>query len=126
MTEIKTMEIPQDMREYVVKNIDQARAACKQLMDATAKVQDMMKALTPANPALAGLGEVTERAMRFTQQNLDANFSLAEELAKAKDLAEMLQIQNRHAQLLLHAYTLQAQELGSLVNGVLKKVKTAS
>ena len=126
MTEIKPMEIPQDMREYVIKNIDQARAACRQLMDAAAKVQEMMKALAPTNPALAGLGEVTERAMRFTQQNLDANFSLAQELAKAKDVAEMLQIQNRHAQLLMHAYTLQAQELGTLVNGALQKVKTGA
>ena len=123
--EIRPVEIPQDMREYVVKNIDQARAACRQLMDATAKVQEMMQALSPSHPALAGLGEVTERAMRFTQQNLDANFSLAQELAKAKDLAEMMQIQNRHVQLLLHAYTLQAQELGALVNGALQKVKTA-
>ena len=116
-------EIPQEMRELVTKNIDQARDACKQLLDAASKVQDMMKTLVPKNPALEGLGEVTDRAMRFTQQNLDAGFSLAHELAKAKDLTEMLQIQSRHAQLQMHAYALQAQELGTLVNVAVQKAK---
>ena len=50
--------------------------------------------------------------MRFTQQNLDASFAMANELTKAKDLKEALQIRSRHAQLQMHAYVLQAQEFG--------------
>ena len=61
--------------------------------------------------------------MNFTQQNLDAGFSLAQELAKAKDLTEVLQIQSRHAQLQMHAYSLQAQELGGLVTAAATKSK---
>ncbi len=123
MAENRQLEIPQDMRELVVRNIDQAREACKQLMDAASKAQDMMKSMSPANSALEGVSEVQDRAMRFTKQNLDAGFSLAQELASAKDLSEVLQIQSRHAQLQMHAYALQAQELGSLVNTALQKVK---
>jgi len=123
MAEGKQMEIPQEAREFVAQNIDQAREACKQLMDAAFKVQEMMKAMIPANPALEGLSEVTERATRFTQQNLDAGFSLAHELAKAKDLTEALQIQSRHAQLQVHSFALQAQELGTLVTAAVQKVK---
>ena len=119
----KKMEVPQEMRAIVTQNIDQAREACKQFIDATSKLQDMVKTMIPANPALEGLSEVTDRATRFTQQNLDAGFSLAHELAKAKDLSEVLQIQSRHAQLQMHAYALQAQELGTLVNMALQKVK---
>ncbi len=124
MAEAKQMQIPQEAREFVVKNIDQARDACRQLMDAATKVQDMMKTMLPENPALEGLSEVQERAMRFTQQNLDAGFSLAHELARAKDLTEMLQIQSRHAQLQMHAFALQAQELGTLVNVAVQKGKS--
>ena len=123
MAEGKQMEIPQETREFVAQNIDQAREACKQLMDAAFKVQEMMKTMIPANPALEGLSEVTERATRFTQQNLDAGFSLAHELAKAKDLTEALQIQSRHAQLQVHSFALQAQELGTLVTAAVQKVK---
>lgn len=121
MAEVRHIEIPHEMRESIATNIDQARTACKQLMDAASKVQEMMKTLLYANPALEGLGEVTERAMRFAQQNLDANFALAQELTKAKDLTELLQIQNRHAQLQMHAYALQAQELGALMNMALQR-----
>jgi hypothetical protein len=123
MTENKQTDIPQEMRELAVKNIDQARAAYSQLMDAAQKAQEMMKALIPSNPAVQGLNEAQERAMRITQQNLDANFALANELTKAKDLTEALQIQSRHAQLQMHAYALQAQELTGMVSEAAKKGK---
>ena len=126
MAEPKQTEIPQEMRELAVRNVDQARAACAQLMDTARKAQGMMKTIIPSNPVAQGLSEVQERAMKFTQQNLDASFSLAHELAKAKDLTEVLQIQSRHAQLQMHAYALQAQELGNLVNAASQKGKPGS
>jgi phasin len=123
MTDTKQTEIPKEMREFAVQSIDQARAAYTQFLDAARKAQDMVKTMIPANPVAEGLSEVQERAMKFTQQNLDASFSLAQELAKAKDLAEALQIQNRHAQLQMHAFTLQAQELSGLVTAAASKTK---
>ncbi len=123
MADAKQIQVPEELRAMIAQNIEQAREACRQLMDVTTKVQDMMKSMVPSNPAMNGLEDVTERAMRFTQQNLDAGFSLAQELAKAKDLTEVLQIQNRHAQLQMHAYALQAQELGALMNTALQKAK---
>jgi phasin len=123
MTYTKQMEIPKEMREFAVQSVDQARTACTQVMEAALKAQDMMKTMIPASPIAEGLTEVQERAMKFAQQNLDAGFSLAQELAKAKDLAEALQIQSRHAQLQMHAYTLQAQELGGLLTAAASKSK---
>jgi phasin len=114
MADTTLTEIPQEIRELAVHNVDQARAAFVQLMDAARKAQEMMKTIIPSNPLVQGLSEVQERAMRFTQQNLDASFSMTQELAKAADLTEALQIQSRHAQLQMHAYALQAQELGAL------------
>ncbi len=106
-------EIPQKMRELASNNIDQARAACTQLMDAARKAQETVKTMIPASPMLEGLNGVQERAMRFAEQNIDASFSLAKELSQAADLTEMLQIQSRHVQQQLHAYSAQAQELMS-------------
>lgn len=123
MAENKQPEIPQEMRDAAVQSIDQARAAYNQLMDAARKAQEMMKTIVPSNPMVAGLTEVQERAMRFTQQNLDASFALANELAAAMDLQEALQIQSRHAQSQMHAYVLQAQELGAMVNAAAQKAK---
>jgi hypothetical protein len=108
------IEIPQAMRDLAVKNIGVARAAYAQLMDSARKAQEMMIAAIPSNPVVQGLNEVQERAMRFTRQNVDAGFSLADELTKAANLAEMLQIQSRHAQLQMHAFVLQAQEFAGM------------
>jgi Phasin protein len=64
--------------------------------------------------------------MRFAEQNLDASFAMANELTKAKNLKEALQIQSRHTQLQMHAFALQAQELGSLMNEAVQKAKLGS
>jgi phasin len=108
-------EFPTQMRELAERNVEQVRAACGQFMDAARKAQDMIGTMLPENPLTAGMKQVQERTMRFTQQNMDAGFSLASELAKAKDFREIVEIQSRHAQLQMAAYTLQAQELGRLM-----------
>jgi phasin len=108
-------EFPTQMRELVERNVEQLRAACAQFMDAVRKAQDMMGTMVPDNPMTAGAKQVQERTMRFTQQNLDASFSLAGELAKAKDFTEILEIQSRHAQLQIVTYSTQAQEFGRLM-----------
>ncbi len=113
MTNSTQTAIPQAMRDIVAKNIDQARAGYNQLMDSAQKAQEMMTASIPSNPVLQGLIQAQERAMKFARQNVDAGFSLADELTNAATLPEMLQIQSRHAQLQLHAYALQAQELAT-------------
>jgi hypothetical protein len=59
-------------------------------------------------------------------ENLDASFALANELAGAMDLQEALQIQSRHAQSQMRAYTLQAQELGAMVTAAAEKAKPGS
>ena len=115
MARAPQFEFPAQMRELAERNVDQARAACGQFMDAASKAHDMIGAMVPENPLTAGMKQLQERTMRFTQQNMDASFSLATELAKAKDFKEMLEIQSRHAQLQMAAYSKQAQELGRLM-----------
>ncbi len=123
MTDNTQTAIPQAMREIAAKNIDQARAGCHQLLDSAQKAQEMMTALIPSNPALQGLIQAQERGMKFARQNVDAGFSLADELTKAATFPEMLQIQNRHAQLQIQAYALQAKEFATGVNGANQKAR---
>jgi phasin len=115
MARAPQFEFPTQMRELAERNVEQVRAACGQFMDAARKANDMIGTMLPDNPMTAGMRQVQERTMRFTQQNMDASFSLASELAKAKDFKEMLEVQSRHAQLQMVAYATQAQELGRLM-----------
>jgi phasin len=110
------LEFPAQMRELAERNVEQARTACGQFMDAARKAQDVISTMVPDNPITASVKQIQERTMQFTQQNMDASFSLASELAKAKDFQQMLEIQSRHAQLQMAAYSTQAKELGRLMS----------
>jgi len=125
MSENNQPEIPQAMRDLIVKNIDEARSAYGQLLDAARKAQEAIRAFVPP---VAGqvLNDVQEKALRFTRQNVDASFALASDLTKATDLAEVLHVQSKQAQEQMHAYALQAKELTDMVNGAAQKATSSS
>ena len=111
MAQPPTFEIPQQLRDLTEKNLEHARSAYGQFMDAMTQAMSMWTSATPANTMTAGFKVVQDRAVKFAKQNGDACFNLASELANAKDLTDVLSIQSRHAQTLFQAYALQAQEL---------------
>jgi len=126
----KQIEIPQATREAAAKNIEHARAEYNQLLDTARKAQEMVIANIPmnlpSNPALQGLNEAQERTMRLIRQNANASFSLANELTKATDLAEILRIQGRHAQLQMEAYALEAEKFAGSTNKAAQKLAVTS
>jgi phasin len=108
-------EVPEQIRELAEKNVAQARAAYGQFMDAMSQAMGMWTQAMPANEATSGFKVVQDRAIRFAKQNAEAGFTLATELANAKNIQDMLAIQSRYAQTQMQAYALQAQELGRLM-----------
>lgn len=108
-------EIPQQLRDMAEKNVEHARAAYGQFMDAMAQAMSMWASSAPGNPMTSGFKVVQDRAVKFAKQNADACFALASDLAAAKDVTDVLAIQSRHAQTQMQAYALQAQELGRLM-----------
>ena len=115
MAQPPTFEIPQQLRELTEKNLEHARNAYGQFMDAMTQAMGVWTNATPANAMTAGFKVVQDRAVKFAKQNGDACFNLATELATAKDLTDVLSIQSRHAQSIMQSYSLQAQELSRLM-----------
>lgn len=115
MAQPPPFEIPQQLRDLTEKNLEHARNAYGQFMDAMTQAMGMWTNATPANAMTAGFKVVQDRAVKFAKQNGDACFNLATELASAKDLTDVLSIQSRHAQTQLQSYALQAQELSRLM-----------
>lgn len=113
MADNPNMDIPDSVRQLAERNVEQARQAYTQFMDAARKAQDMVSKSSGAMTE-AGL-EIQTRAMRFTEENIEAAFRLAGELARARDMKEYFEIQSRHAQRQMATYAQQAQELGRLV-----------
>jgi hypothetical protein len=107
-------EIPQQMLDLTEKNIEQAHAMCSQFMDAMTQAMSTWSKAMPSNGMTSGF-KVVDRVTKFAKQNVEAPFSLASDLTKAKDIPEVLTLQSRFAQAQMQIYASQAQELGRLM-----------
>lgn len=107
------MEVPEAMRQMAEKNIEQARNTYTQLLETMRKSQEQLSRSTGfmTDATL----DLQSKMMRFTEENLEAGFKLATELARARDMKDYFEIQSRHAQRQMQVYALQAQELGQLM-----------
>jgi phasin len=115
MVEKQSFEIPQQLRELAERNIEQARTAYGQFMDAMTQAMGMWTTALPSNEVTSGFKAVQDRAVRFAKQNAEACFAMASELANAKDVQDVLAIQSRYAQTQMQTYSIQAQELARLM-----------
>ena len=107
--------IPKEIRELTEKNIEQANAAFGQFSDAMSQAMNMWTKALPANNMTSGFSVVQERAMHYAKQNAEAGLALANEIAKAKDIQEILALQTSFAQKQMQSYAQQTQELGRLM-----------
>ncbi|HZJ13276.1 MAG TPA: phasin family protein [Methyloceanibacter sp.] len=114
MSDKQPFPIPQHLRELAEKNIEQARAAYGQLMEAMTQAARAWST-APSTVMASGFKVVQERAIQFAKENADAGFALASELAKAQDLQDILRLQSNFAQTQMRSYARQAQELGRLM-----------
>lgn len=107
------LEIPEQVREMAERNVEQARSAYNQFMDMARQVQELMS--KSSGTMAESVAEIQARALRFAEENVEAGFQFASELARARDLKEYLEIQSRHAQKQMQTYARQAQELGRML-----------
>lgn len=108
-------EIPQALRDLAEKNVEQARNAYGQFMDAMTQAMGMWQKAVPGNQMTSGFQTVQDRATKFAKDNAEAGFALARDLAAAKDVQEVLALQSKYAQTQMQAYATQAQELARLM-----------
>ncbi len=121
MPQMPPMEIPEPVRQLAERNVEQSRSAYMQFAEMTRRAQDMVTKSSGTMTQTAV--DIQSKAMRFAEQNVDAGFSLAGELAKARDMKEYFEIQQKHVQRQMQAYATQAQELGRLMTEAAQKVQ---
>ena len=114
MAEKPPFEIPPELRDFAEKNVEQARVAYGQFMDFLAQAMGAW-AGSPGSAEMPGFKAVQEKAVAFAKENAERSFALASEIARAKDVQEVLTLQSRYAQTQMQTYALQAQELGRLM-----------
>jgi phasin len=121
MPPMPQMDIPEPVRQMAERNVEQSRAAYTQFSDMAKRAQEMV---TKSSGTMTQTAiDIQSKAMRFAEQNVEAGFTLASELAKARDMKEYFEIQTKHAQRQMQAYANQAQELGRIMTDAAQKVQ---
>jgi phasin len=121
MPQMPPMEIPEPVRQMAERNVEQSRSAYMQFVEMAKRAQDVV-AKSSGTMTQSAL-DIQTKALRFAEQNVEAGFSLASELARARDMKEYMEIQTKHAQRQMQAYANQAQELGRLMTEAAQKAQ---
>ncbi len=125
MAETPSFEIPPELRDMAEKNVEQARAAYGQFMDFLTQAMSAW-ASSPGGAEMSGFRGVQERAIAFAKENAERSFALASDLARAKDVQEVLTLQSRYAQTQMQTFGIQAQQLAWLMADALRDLKPKS
>ncbi len=105
-------EIPAEMRDFAEKSVEQARRAFEGFIGAAQKA---VSAAESAPFAIPGAKEVGAKAVAYAEANMKAAFDHAQKLVHAKDLQEVMQIQNEYLKSQLSTLQDQAKEFGAAV-----------
>jgi len=108
-------EFSPHLRQLTETNVEQARAAYAQFVDAMTQAMDLWLNAMPQNEVTAGLKVVQGQVIKFGKRNIEAGLNLASDLANATSLRDMLDIQTTYAQTQLHVLRYQTQELAGLL-----------
>ncbi len=119
MSKEPKFEIPFPVRQMAEQSIEQGRAAYNQFMEMTRQASTMIAKSTDA--IVPGASDVQAKAIRFAEQNANASFTLAADLARARDVQEYIDIQAKFAQRQMQAYADQAQEMSKVLTEIGKK-----
>jgi phasin len=112
-------EIPNEMRDFAEKSVDQARKAFDGFLGAASKA--VSAAETQAAGAQANGRDIAQKTIGYAEQNIAAGFDFAQKMVRAKDVQELMQIQAEYLKSQMAAMQSQMQEVGSAVQANVQK-----
>jgi phasin len=104
-------DVPTQLRQFAEQSIEEARKAVDGFMTAAQKAVTAAEA--QADAAQSGAKDIGQRAMGFAEQNVANSFDFAQKLVRAKDMQEIMALQQEFLQSQMKAMSEQAKDLGS-------------
>jgi phasin len=104
-------DVPTQMRQFAEQSVEQARKAVDGFVAAAQKAVSTAEA--QASSAQSSAKDVGQRAMGFAEQNIANSFEFAQKLVRAKDIQEVMALQQEYLQTQMKAMSEQAKDLGS-------------
>jgi phasin len=115
-------EIPQDMRAFAEKSVEQAKQAFDGFISAAHQAVNAFEG--QAESARKGARHVAEKAMSFAERNVANSFEFAQQLVRAKDIQELMRLQADFIRNQMQILTEQAKELGESASAAAKDATT--
>jgi phasin len=104
-------DVPTQMRQFAEQSVEQAKKAMDGFLTAAHKTAAALE--TQANTAQSGVKDVREKVMSFAEQNVANSFDFAQKLVRAKDVQEMMALQQEFLKSQMQAMQAQAKDLGT-------------
>jgi phasin len=106
-------EIPNELRDFAERSVDQARKAFEGFVSVAQKAAGTVD--EAAETTQNGVKSVTSQVFRFAEQNVNAAFDLARKLVQAKDPQEAFALQSEFLKTQLNALQAQAKEIAASI-----------
>ena len=103
-------EIPQEMRAFAEKSVEQARQAFESFVSTAHQTINAFG--DQAETTRQGAKDIGQQVMAFAERNIASSFELAQQLVRARDVNEMVKLQSDYITAQIKTLTEQAKELG--------------
>ncbi|QFU15655.1 phasin [Microvirga thermotolerans] len=112
-------EIPEEMRDFAEKSVEQARKAMDGFLGAAQKTVDTFEG--SATTAQASVKDVTRKTFSYAEQNIAAAFDLAQKMVRAKNVQEAMQYQAEFVRSQIESMQAQMRDLGAVAQAAMKQ-----
>jgi phasin len=104
-------DVPTQMRQFAEQSVEQAKKAVDGFLTAAQKTAAALE--NQASTAQSGAKDVRDKVMTFAEQNIANSFDFAQKLVRAKDVQEVMALQQEFLQSQMQAMQTQAKDLGT-------------
>ncbi len=104
-------DVPTQMRQFAEQSVEQAKKAVDGFMTAAQKTAVTLENQT--STAQSGAKDMGQRVMTFAEQNISNSFEFAQKLVRAKDIQEVMALQQEFLKSQMQAMQTQAKDLGA-------------
>jgi len=103
-------DIPQEMRAFAEKSVEQARHAFESFISSAHQTINAFG--DKAETTRQGARDIGQQVMAFAERNIASSFELAQQLVRARDVNEMVKLQSDYITAQIKTLSEQAKELG--------------
>ena len=104
-------DVPTQMRQFAEQSVEQARKAVDGFLTAAHKTAMTME--NQASTAQSGAKDMRDKVMTLAEQNISNSFEFAQKLVRAKDIQEVMALQQEFLKSQMQAMQSQAKDIGA-------------